>query len=145
MTQSSDAETERARSIVEHMLKHDAFSRWLGIEVKSIAPGQAVLSMAIRAEMLNGFGSCHGGLQYALADSALAFASNGRGRKAVALRNDISYPAPVHGGDVLEARAKEASLGNSTATYDIEIVNQHQRTVALFRGTVYRLREEWSV
>lgn len=138
-------EQERAQRVVERMMNHDGFSRWLGITVKSVAPGRAVLEMKIRDEMLNGFGTCHGGIQYAFADSALAFSSNGRGRKAVALENVISYPAPVVAGDTLIAEAEEVSLGNTIGTYDVVIFNQHRRKVALFRGTVYRLREEWDV
>jgi len=136
---------ERAQRIVDRMMSHDGFSRWLGVVVKEVAPGRAVIEMNVREEMLNGFGTCHGGIQYSLADSALAFASNGRGRKAVALENVISYPAPVVAGDVLTARAEEVSLGSTIGIYDITVLNQHQRKVALFRGSVFRLREEWKV
>jgi acyl-CoA thioesterase len=136
---------KKAQRVVEHMMSHDGFSRWLGVSVVSVSPGKAVLTMTVRAEMLNGFGTAHGGIQYSFADSALAFASNARGRKAVALQNVISYPAPVHAGDELTAVAEEVSLGNTIATYDITISNHHQRTVALFRGSVFRLQEEWDV
>jgi acyl-CoA thioesterase len=136
---------DRANAIVSHMMAHDGFSRWLGITVERVAPGEAVLKMTVRAEMLNGFGSAHGGIQYALADSALAFASNSRGRKAVALNNSISYPAPVRAGDELVATATEVSLGNTIGYYDVVITNHHQRVVALFRGSVFRVQEEWSI
>ncbi len=142
---STEAENERARQIVQHMVDHDGFSRWLGISIDEIAPGRATLRMTVRAEMLNGFGTAHGGIQYSFADSALAFASNGRGKKAVALQNVISYPAPVHAGDELTAVAEEVSLGNTVATYDVKITNHNNRVVALFRGSVFRLQEEWSV
>ena len=145
MSDTKLSDQDRAQRIVERMMSHDGFSRWLGVVVKEIAPGRAVIEMKIRDEMLNGFGTCHGGIQYSLADSALAFASNGRGRKSVALENVISYPAPVVTGDVLTAHAEEVSLGNTIGTYDITVFNQHKRKVALFRGSVYRLREEWEV
>ncbi len=134
---------QRAKNVVDQMLKLDGFSAWLGIQVLDLSPGNATLKMVIRKEMLNGFERCHGGVPYAFADSALAFASNSHGRKSVALENSISYPAPVMEGDELTAVAKEIHLGNTVASYDVTITNQHQRKVALFRGMVYRLKDEW--
>ena len=52
--------------------------------------------------MVNGFGVCHGGVTFSLADSALAFASNTHGKVTVAIENGISYPSPVSAGDVLD-------------------------------------------
>src|SRR5690606_38635288 len=70
---------ELAEHIVARMMKHDAFSQWLGITVVAVAPGSCELRMAVREEMDNGFRITHGGIAYALADSALAFASNSHG------------------------------------------------------------------
>ena len=69
---------DKAAHIVRHMMENDAFSQWLGIEVVANSAGSAVLKMTVREEMTNGFGIAHGGITYSLADSALAFASNGR-------------------------------------------------------------------
>lgn len=140
---TKQAQTEMARDIVRRMYASDHFSRWLGIEIVELDVARVTLKMAVRPEMINGLSTCHGGVHYALADTALAFAANSRGRKCVALQNVISYPAPVKEGDELYATAVEVSLGTSTATYDVEIVNQHKRKVALFRGNVFRLGEEW--
>lgn len=133
----------RAKAIVETMREKDAFSRWLGIQVRELSPGHAVLSMMITETMLNGFGVCHGGIPYALADSALAFASNSHGRKAVALDNSFSYPAPVMLGDEITAVAQERHCGNSVGIYDVTLRNQKGTVVGLFRGTVFRKGEEW--
>ncbi|RIL12284.1 MAG: thioesterase [Proteobacteria bacterium] len=137
------SDKELAKKVVDKMLQGDKFSAWLGIQVTELSPGRAVLKMKVRAEMLNGFGVAHGGIQYSFADSALAFAANGWGRKSLALQNSISYPAPVHENDELTAVAEELHLGKSTASYDITVTNQNNRKVALFRGTVFRTTEEW--
>ena len=129
----------RAEEVVEQMLKKDAFSRWLGITVEELAPGFAKISMKVREEMVNGFDVCHGGVTYAFADSAFAFAANSHGRVSVALDVSISYPAPVRAGDMLTATAREQSLGNRTGMYDVTVTNQNDEKVGLFRGTVYRL------
>ena len=68
--------------------------------------------MTVRDEMVNGFGLAHGGIVYALADSALAFASNTNGRVTVSIENSISYPVAAHPGDVLTAAAEEQSAAN---------------------------------
>jgi len=95
--------------------------------------------------MLNGFDIAHGGITYSLADSALAFASNGHGRMAVSVETSISHTESLKEGDVITAVAKEKSLSNKIGVYHITITNQNDKTVALFKGTVYRTGKEWEV
>jgi len=129
---------ELAERIVKKMLDRDAFSRWLGVELVEITPQRAVIRMRVRDEMLNGFGVCHGGIAFSLADSALAFASNTLGRVSVSIENSISYPAKIRAGDVLTATAEEQSGGNRIAIYSVVVTKQEGAKVGLFRGTVYR-------
>lgn len=124
------------------MMAEDAFSQWLGIEIVDIKPGYARLTMEVRDEMDNGFSITHGGIAYSLADSALAFASNSYGRVAVALETNTSYLKPVNSGDILSAATEEIKIGRTIGVYNILITNQHNKKVALFRGTVYRTDEE---
>ncbi|HOZ82060.1 MAG TPA: hotdog fold thioesterase [Bacteroidia bacterium] len=132
-----------AQKVVNHMMEHDRFSQWLGIKCLVMEPGKSVLQMQIREEMLNGFGLIHGGIAFSLADSALAFASNAYGRLSVALECSISYPAPVHNGDIITATAEELSLTNRIGVYQITITNQNNIKVAFFKGTVYRTSKEY--
>lgn len=132
-----------AQKVVEHMLKNDLFSRWLGIELVSIKTGHCVLKMTVRKEMLNGFSIAHGGITYSFADSALAFASNSHGRKSVSVETSISHTEPVKEGDVLIAEAEEVSISNKIAVYHIAVKNQQNKIVALFKGTVYRTGMQW--
>lgn len=134
---------EQAKRFVQRMMEEDAFSRWLGIEIIEIAAGKAVLKMKIRDEMLNGFKLSHGGIVFSLADSALAFASNSRGRLALALENNISYFEKIENGDELTAVATELNLTNRTGTYQVEVTNQNNTKVAFFKGTVYRTPKEY--
>ncbi len=127
-----------AEKIVAGMLEKDAFSTWLGIKVVEVKPGKAVLRMTVREEMLNGHGVCHGGVTFALADTALAFAANAHGRLATSIECSITYPAPVHDGDELTATAEEQLLRSRIGVYDVVVENQHHRKVALFRGIAYR-------
>lgn len=131
-----------APQIVSQMMQHDAFSQWLGIEVLDVRPGYAQLRMTIRPEMLNGFGIAHGGITYSLADSALAFASNGHGRHAVSVETSISHLQPLRAGDAIIATATEEHLTHKIGHYRI-VVTQADTPVALFKGTVYRTSREW--
>jgi acyl-CoA thioesterase len=126
------------KDVVSHMLKTDAFSNWLGIEVLDIQEGYSKIQMLVRAEMLNGLGIVHGGIAFSLADSAFAFACNNRNNLSVALDTSINFIKAVHIGDTLFAEAIEMHNGKSTGIYHITITNQHQQTVALFKGTCFR-------
>ncbi|MDB4906836.1 MAG: thioesterase superfamily protein [Gemmatimonadetes bacterium] len=133
---------ELARAVTSAMLAKDEFSRWLGITVLAVSPGSCTASMLVRPEMVNGFGVSHGGVTYSLADSALAFAGNTNGRVTLAIENSISYPAPVQVGDTLTAVATEESASNRLAFYTVRVTQQEGRTVAIFRGTVYRTHNQ---
>ena len=137
------AEENLAHRVVDMMFEHDAFSQWLGIERIDEGPGHSSLRMTVRPEMVNGFGILHGGISYSLADSALAFACNSHGRKAVSVETSISHLKRGAVGDILTARATESSLSNKIAVYHIEVSNQRDETVALFKGTVYRTSQAW--
>jgi acyl-CoA thioesterase len=136
------AEQRLAERVVKGMLARDAFSAWLGIELLDVRPRAAAVRMAVRPEMVNGFGVCHGGVTFALADSALAFAANTHGRVTVAVENSITYPASVGVGDVLTAIAVEEGAASRVAFYAVRVTKQDDTVVALFRGTVYRTRRE---
>ena len=131
-------EQQLAERIVAKMLERDEFSRWLGIDVTRIAPNTATVRMTVRPEMVNGFGVCHGGIAFSLADSALAFASNTHGRVTMSIENSIRYPAPIAPGDVLTATAVQESAGRRLAFFNVTVAKQGGDVVGLFRGTVYR-------
>jgi len=123
----------------------DPFSQWLGIERVEDGAGKSVLRMTIRREMLNGFNISHGGIAYSLADSALAFASNGHGIKSMSIETSISHTKAVKEGDVLTATAIEKNLTGKIGVYEVIVTDQQNETVALFKGTVYRTGKEWEV
>jgi len=124
--------------IINNMLRSDAFSQWMGIEVIESERGYCKLTMMVREEMTNGFGVCHGGITFSLADSALAFASNSHGSISLALENNINFTKKVSAGDTLIAETEELQNGRTIGVYKVRILNQDEDLVAEFRGTVYR-------
>ncbi len=125
-------------SVIEHVLQKDAFSQWLGIELLDIKEGYSKIKMLVREEMMNGLNVVHGGIAFSLADSAFAFACNNRNNLSLALETSISFLKPVFAGDTLIAEAKEIRNGKNTGVYLVEIKNQHEQLIGLFKGTCYR-------
>ena len=99
--------------------------------------------LTVRKDMLNGFGIAHGGITYCMADSALAFASNSYGNQCVSIETSISHTAKVKEGDVLTAEAKELNRGHKIAIYEVNILNQDEKNVGLFKGTVFNTEKKW--
>lgn len=125
-------------AVVDHMMKNDRFSQWLGIEVLNIEEGSCRLKMKLREEMVNGFGVIHGGITFSFADSALAFACNNRNNFSLALDVSITFNKTAYPGDVLFAEAKEIHNGKSTGLYLITVKNDKDEQIALFKGTCFR-------
>ncbi len=131
-----------AATVVQQMLSKDRYSQWLGIEVLSIETGSVKLKMKVREEMCNGFGTCHGGVTYAFADSALAFAANSHGSVSLLINASMSYPAPVMPGNEIIATAEEQSLTDKIAIYQVKVAKISGELVGIFKGTVYRTHKE---
>ena len=135
---SSAEDRALAKRVVDAMLAKDALSRQFGMEIVDVAPCRVTVRMTVRADMLNGFGVCHGGVTFALADSAMAFACNTHGQVTVAVDNSVTFPKAVCEGDVLTAVAEEESATNRLAFYRVTVCRENNEIVALFRGTVYK-------
>ncbi|MBC7885000.1 MAG: hotdog fold thioesterase [Saprospiraceae bacterium] len=137
---------EKAVNIVQKLMyENDAFSKWMDIVILDISPGNCTLKAEIKPAMLNGFQICHGGVTYSIGDSALAFASNSHGIKAVSVETSISHTKTVYSGDTITAVATEKNLTRRFGIYEVVLHNQKKEIVALFKGTVFRTDKEWEV
>lgn len=125
---------ERAEKSAAAMWAGDRASQTLGMSIVEMDEGKAVLKMTVREEHANGHAICHGGITFALADSAFAFACNSRNQSTVAQHNMISYLAPGKTGDTLTATATEVSLTGRSGIYDVTVTKQDGTTIAEFRG-----------
>lgn len=121
------------------MFERDPASQALGMVLAEIRPGYARMTMTVRADMLNGHATCHGGYIFMLADSAFAFACNSHNLSTVGAGCTIDYLAPGRAGDVLVAEATEQALQGKTGVYDVTVKTADGRTIALFRGKSHRI------
>ena len=136
---ASEAQT-LAERVRDRMFSTDATAHALGIRITSISPGHAGAVMTVRADMLNGFGVCQGGLISTLADTAFAYACNSYNELTVASGFDVDLLAPARLGDLLTARAGVVSQASRTGVYDVDVHNQSGERVAVFRGRSYRIK-----
>ena len=136
---------ETAQAVGTGMMAKDKASIALGIRLAHISPGAAHMDMLVRPDMLNGFGTCHGGMITSLADSAFGFACNSYNELTVASGLSVDFVAPAHEGDVLTARAMEVSLSGRTGVYDVMVFNQNADCIAVFRGRSHRIKGKQAV
>jgi acyl-CoA thioesterase len=139
MSEQPIASPEAVRDL---MLRHDTFSQLLGLEVEEVRAGYCRLRLVVRPDMLNGFGSLHGGVTFGAADSAFALACNSHGRVSVGLSVTIDYLEAGRLGDVLTVEAQELSLKHKAGVYQVRVSNQAGVLLALFKGTAYRTSTE---
>ncbi len=125
---------ELAKKAIEKMLSSDKASAMLGIRLISVGPGSGSVEMTVRADMVNGHDIAHGGIVFALADTAFAVACNSHNIVNVAQSCTINFTRPALLVDILKASAKEITRGRRSGVYDIEVKNQNGKIVALFRG-----------
>lgn len=131
---------ELAQACAQRLYSDDNASQALAMQIKTVEPGRATVSMRVRDDMLNGHGICHGGFIFALADSTFAFACNSRNISTVAQSCTIDYLRPGPAGEVLTAVAVEKSLAGRTGLYDVTVSDENGAVIALFRGKSYRIR-----
>ena len=129
-----------AERVAAGMYARDRASQGMGIRIVRVAPGEAELTMTVRADMVNGHAICHGGFVFTLADSAFAYACNSHNANTVAAGCAIEFLASTRLGDVLTARARERVLVGRSGICDVDVTNQDGETVAVFRGKSARIR-----
>lgn len=131
-----------AEAAGDAMYSNDSACKNLGIELRSIRPGCAEMTMTVRDYMLNGHDVCHGGFIFTLADSCFAYACNSHNNSTLAAGARIDFLAPAGNGDVLLAKAEERALAGRTGIYDVTVSNQDGKQIALFRGNSHRIKGE---
>ena len=132
----------KGEKIPYKMLSQDAFSSWLGIEILECAIGRCKVAMTIKKEMLNSMNKAHGGISYALADTAFGFAANTHGKFAVSIETSINHIEAINEGDYLVAESVIEKVNNKLGFNIIE-VKRGNELVALFKGVVYRTSKDW--
>jgi acyl-CoA thioesterase len=126
---------EIADAAAAAMFAEDRNAHAMGMIVSAVAPGSATVEMTVLESMANGLDVCHGGVVFALADTAMAFASNARGG------TNLASNAPARVGDQLVAEASETHHQGRTGVYGV-VVSGPKGVVAVFHGKTKRISDD---
>lgn len=135
--------SELARACADVMWAEDEASRSLGMELVTVEPGHAVLTMSVTERMVNGHKLCHGGYIFALADSAFAFACNTHNQRTVAQHCAITFLNAARLGDRLVAQSIERQRAGRSGIYDVTVTREEGFVIAEFRGHSRTIEGEW--
>lgn len=106
---------------------------FFGIAVESIEPGRAVLSLAVKPELIQGAGVAAGGVLATLLDEAMAHAiipSLADGQRCATVELSTRYLAPVKKGQRLTAEARVVKAGKRVVFVEGTVVNGDGEAVA---------------
>lgn len=131
-----------SKDIPHKMLSLDPFSQWLGIEILDVKTGYCKLGMHIRENMLNSMQKAHGGITYALADTAFGFSANSHGRFSVSIETSINHIEALKVDDYIIAETQIDITKNKLGFNYVNITCQ-DKIVAIFKGVVYRTSKTW--
>ena len=123
-----------AARVAQGMLAAEGTGPTWGITIEEVRASYARLSMAVRADMLNGHGTAHGGMVFALADTAFAYVCNGKNEKAVAAQASIVFLGSVQEGERLIAEAEELSAAGRSGVCRVAVRTAEGRPIAEFTG-----------
>ena len=129
-----------AEEAAQALSARDRASDALGMKLVEVRPGYARMQMTVREDMVNLHGTAHGGLVFALADSAFGYACNSHNKVAVASNCNIDFLRPAHLDETLTAIAVEQALIGRSGVYDVRVENSKGELVALFRGKSTQIR-----
>src|ERR1700731_1551965 len=130
----TDKSAVTADDTARAMLSGDRVSRTLGIELLEARSGESRLGMVVTDDMLNGFGTCHGGILFTLADTALSCVCNGHNQRSVAHHCSIVFLRPGKLGERLVATATERSRIGRIGIYDVSMVDETGVVIGEFFG-----------
>src|SRR5689334_2012887 len=124
-----------ARRVAEAMLAAEGTGPAWGVAIEDAREGYARIAMSLRDDMLNGHRIAHGGMVFALADTAFAYACNSRNEASVAQVATITFLSAAQAGERLVAEARETARAGRSGTYHVAVRTSDGRAIAEFMGT----------
>lgn len=125
---------ETAEATARAMVPRDRAARFLGIELLEIGPAHCIMAMTVTEDHVQGLNVCHGGYIFSLADTCMAYASNSADTPNLAQMAQITFLAPGQLGDRLTATATRVAAAGRNNIWDVEVVDQNGKQIAVFRG-----------
>jgi acyl-CoA thioesterase len=125
---------ELAGRVAQEMLAAEGTGPAWGIVIEEARKGYCRLSMTLRDDMLNGHRTAHGGMIFALADTAFAYVCNGGNERTVAAQASIVFLGSAEAGETLIAEGEEAATSGRSGVTRVSVRTSDGRRVAEFTG-----------
>ena len=125
---------ELAHRVAHQMLADEGTGPAWGIVIEEARKGYCQLSMIVRDDMLNGHRIVHGGMVFALADTAFAYVCNGKNERAVAAQASVIFLGSAHAGETLVAKGEEVSAAGRSGVTRVSVSTSDGRPIAEFTG-----------
>lgn len=125
---------ELAERVAHSMLAAEGTGPAWGVRIEEARAGYCRLSMKLRDDMLNGHRIAHGGMVFALADTAFAYVCNGRNERAVAAQASIVFLGSAEAGETLVAEAEESATAGRSGVTRVSVRTGDGKAVAEFTG-----------
>ena len=125
---------ELASRVAHAMLAGEGTGPSWGIRIEEAREDYARISMVVRADMLNSHGIAHGGMIFALADTAFAYVCNGANHATVAAQASIVFLDKVRKGETLIAEATEVAKEGRAGVTRVAVRAGDGRAIAEFTG-----------
>ncbi len=135
-----EARNNFAQKVIQSLHAKDETARSLGISIDAAGMGWCKINMVVRDDMVNGHSVAHGGFIFTLADTAMAYASNGENHQTLAQHCQITFISPGKQGETLIATAREVSRTNRNGLFDVEVRGENERLIAAFRGATRTIK-----
>ena len=125
---------ELANRVAHEMLAGEGTGPAWGIRIEEAREGYARLSMTVRADMLNSHKIAHGGMIFALADTAFAYICNGANHASVAAQASMVFLDKVVEGETLIAEGEQVAREGRAGVTRVAVRTSDGRAVAEFTG-----------
>lgn len=125
---------EIADRVAHAMLAAEGTGPAWDIRIEEARARYARISMRVRPDMLNGHGIAHGGMIFALADSAFAYVCNGANHASVAAQASIVFLDKAAEGETLIAEAEEVAREGRAGVTRVAVRTTDGRAIAEFTG-----------
>jgi len=137
-TVRSGHEAKDVSAAILEASRREPYACKMGMRCLEVAPGRCRVEMAVTPDMVNLFGTAHGGAVFSLVDEAFQIAANAGGVVAYALNLSVTYVSASVPGDVLVAEGREIAVTRRTSTYEVRVVRQSGDLVAVAQALAYR-------
>ena len=125
---------EMAKRVASAMLTAEGTGPAWDLKIEEARAHYVRVSMVVRPDMLNGHGIAHGGMIFALADSAFAYVCNGGNHASVAAQESIVFLDKVAEGETLVAEAEEVVREGRAGVTRVAVRTADGRPIAEFTG-----------